>query len=162
MNEDQNNNRRESKLNDTFSSGTARIAGRNFIDNSKLFDQINKLTEEVAQLKEQHKEKNRFISKMRRDYTRDLQNLRNGLYLANNPISRAHAEHIKLSINVYNFDDMKDLDPELADLFNEKVNIMREEAQMQIDDITKNITSLNSTIDKYKELKPENYELMDM
>ena len=65
---------------------------------------------------------------MRRDYTRDLQNLRNGLYLANNPISRSHAEHIKLSINVYNFDDMKDLDPELADLFNEKVNIMREEA----------------------------------
>ena len=99
---------------------------------------------------------------MRRDYTRDLQNLRNGLYLANNPISRSHAEHIKLSINVYNFDDMKDLDPELADLFNEKVNIMREEAQMQIDDITKNITSLNSTIDKYKCLKPENYELMDM
>ena len=80
-------------------------------------------------MKEQHKEKNRFISKMRRDYTRDLQNLRNSLYLAVNPITRSHAEHIKLAINVYNFDDMKDLDPELADLFNEKVNIMREEAQ---------------------------------
>ena len=67
-----------------------------------------------------------------------------------------------MSINVYNFDDMKELDPELAELFNEKVNIMKEEAQMQIDNITKNITQLNSAIDKYKCLKPENYLLMDM
>ena len=46
---------------------------------------------------------------MRKDYTRDLQNLRNALWLAVDPINRSHAEQVKLTANVYNFNDMEGL-----------------------------------------------------
>lgn len=92
---------------------------------------------------------------MRQDYTRDLQNLRNGLRLAVDPINRSHAESIKLTVNVFNFNDLEGLPTEYADLFNEKLNILKEEAQMEIDKITQNVLNLHEKIDKYKSLKPE-------
>ena len=67
---------------------------------------------------------------MRQDYTRDLQNLRNALAMAVDPINRAHAEQVKLTMHVYNFNDLENLSPELVSFFNEKLQIVKEEAQM--------------------------------
>ena len=74
--------------------------------------------------------KDKFINKMRQDYTRDLQNLRNALAMAVDPINRAHAEQVKLTMHVYNFNDLENLSPELVSFFNEKLQIVKEEAQM--------------------------------
>ena len=65
---------------------------------------------------------------MRREYSRDLQNLRNALCLAVDPINRSHAEQVKLTAVVYNFNDMEGLQPELVEFFNEKLQIFKEEA----------------------------------
>ena len=62
-----------------------------------------------------------MIDKARKDYTRDLQNLRNAIYLSGNPINRQHGEAVKLTMNVYNFNDLEGLKPELVDFFNEKL-----------------------------------------
>ena len=58
---------------------------------------------------------------MRLNYTRDIQNLKNALYLAVNPLDSNHKERIKLAIDVYNFNDMDGLAPEIVDFFNEKL-----------------------------------------
>ena len=63
---------------------------------------------------------------MRKDYTRDLQNLRNALSLAVDPIDRTHAEHVKLTVNVFNFNDLEGLSPELVEFFTEKLLIVKE------------------------------------
>lgn len=65
-------------------------------------------------------------------------------------------------MNVYNFNDLENLAPELVDFFNEKLQIVKEEAQMQIDKVTSNMSDLFERIEKYKSLKPENYSLMEM
>ena len=46
------------------------------------------------------------------------------------PIDRRHAETVKLTIHVYNFNDLEGLSPELVALFNEKLLIVKEEAQI--------------------------------
>ena len=78
------------------------------------------------------------------------------------PVNRAHAEAVKLTINVFNFNDMEGLPQELRDLFNEKLQIVKEEAQIQIDKVTQNVAQLVDRIEKYRNLRPENYGLMDM
>ena len=78
------------------------------------------------------------------------------------PVNRAHAEAVKLTINVFNFNDMEGLSQDLKDLFNEKLQIVKEEAQIQIDKVTQNVAQLVDRIEKYKNLRPENYGLMDM
>ena len=93
---------------------------------------------------------------------RDNQNLRNALQLAIDPINRVHANTIKLTAQVYNFNDLQALPKELTDFFNEKMNAFREEAQIQIDTVTQNVADLESQIEKYKSLKPESYGLMEM
>ena len=65
-------------------------------------------------------------------------------------------------MNVYNFNDLENLSPELVTFFNEKLQIVKEEAQMQIDKVTANVSHLIEKIEKYKSLKPENYSLMEM
>lgn len=65
-------------------------------------------------------------------------------------------------MNVYNFNDLENLAPELVDFFNEKLQIVKEEAQTQIDKVTSNMSDLFERIEKYKSLKPENYSLMEM
>ena len=55
-----------------------------------------------------------------------MQNLRNALTLADDPIDRDHAERVKLTINVHNFNDMEGLSPELVDFFNERITIVKE------------------------------------
>ena len=57
---------------------------------------------------------------------------------------------------------MEGLDPQLVDLFNEKQQMLKEDAQMQIDNVTNDMHQLSNTIEKYKSLKPENYSLMEM
>ena len=56
--------------------------------------------------------------------------------LAIDPINRDHAEKVKLTIHVHNFNDMEGLTPELVDFLNEKINIVKEEAQLEIDKVT--------------------------
>ena len=57
---------------------------------------------------------------------------------------------------------MEGLPKDLVDFFNEKLNIVKEQAQMEIDKVTQNVHLLIEKIEKYKSLKPENYGLMDM
>ena len=57
---------------------------------------------------------------------------------------------------------MQGLQPELVHFFNEKLQIFKEEAQMQIDKVTNNISELSKRIEQYKSLKPEAYGLMEM
>lgn len=45
---------------------------------------------DIAELEKTIEEKDNFINKMRSGYTRDLQNLRNALAMAVDPINRAH------------------------------------------------------------------------
>ena len=47
--------------------------------------------------------------------------MKNALYLAVNPLDSNHKERIKLAIDVYNFNDMDGLAPEIVDFFNEKL-----------------------------------------
>ena len=54
-------------------------------------------------------------------YTRDIQNLKNALYLAAHPLDSNHTERIKIALNVYNFNEMEGLDPELVEFFNDKL-----------------------------------------
>ena len=61
------------------------------------------------------------MNKMRKDFMRDNQNLRNALCLAVDPINRQHASAVKITAQVYNFDDLKGISPELVDFFNEKM-----------------------------------------
>lgn len=68
------------------------------------------------------------INKMRMSYTRDIQNLKNALYLAVHPLDSNHAERIKVAIHVYNFNEMEGLDPDLVEFFNEKLQMQKEEA----------------------------------
>ena len=77
--------------------------------------------------------KDAIFNKARKDYMRDNQNLRNALYLSNNPVNRIHGEAVKLAANVYNFNDMEGLSLELKDFFNEKVQILKEEFTMQLE-----------------------------
>ena len=70
------------------------------------------------------------MNKMRQDYMRDNQNLRNSLCLAVNPMSKAHAGLVKLTANVYMFNDMDGLSSEIVEFFNEKMEIFKEEAQL--------------------------------
>jgi len=48
--------------------------------------------------------------------------------MAVDPIDRRHAENVKLTINVFNFNDIEGLPKEIVDLFNEKLTIVKEEA----------------------------------
>ena len=52
--------------------------------------------------------------------------MRNALVLAVDPIDRDHAEKVKLTIHVFNFNDMEGIPKELVDFFNEKLNIVKE------------------------------------
>ena len=51
----------------------------------------------------------------------DIQNLKNALYLAAHPLDSNHTERIKIALNVYNFNEMEGLDPELVEFFNDKL-----------------------------------------
>ena len=42
------------------------------------------------------------------------------------PIDRTHAEHVKLTVNVFNFNDLEGLSPELVEFFTEKLLIVKE------------------------------------
>ena len=87
-------------------------------------------------MSEQLEDKEKLINKMRKDYTRDLQNLRNAVVLAVDPIDRTHAENVTLAVKVFNFNDLEGLSEELVNFFNEKLQIVKEEAQIQIDLVT--------------------------
>ena len=105
-------------------------------------------------MKELVRQKEAYINKQRKDFTRDLQNLRNALVLAVDPINRDHAEKVKLTIHVHNFNDMEGLPKELIEFFNEKITIVKEQAQLEIDKVTQNVHQLIQRIEKYKSLKP--------
>lgn len=61
------------------------------------------------------------------------------MILAVDPINRDHAEKVKLTIHVHNFNDMEGLSPELIDFINEKIVIVKEQAQLEIDKVTQNV-----------------------
>lgn len=137
-------------------SGVSQFGGNN------MREKIQALKDKITALQTKLKVKEEFIDKQRKDYTRDLQNLRNALTLAVNPINRDHAEHVKLTIHVFNFNDMEGLSPDLVEFFNEKLNIAKELAQIEIDKVTQNVHQLIERIEKYKSLKPTQFGLMEM
>ena len=69
------------------------------------------------------------MNKARKDYARDLQNRDNAMLMVTNPINMQHRETVKLTMNIFNFNDLMGLSPELVEFFNEKMNILREQAQ---------------------------------
>lgn len=82
---------------------------------------ITALEEELGQVRARFDLQEKLTNKMRKDYTRDNQNLRNALLLCGDPIDRSHGERVKLAVDVFNFNDLAGLPPELADFFNEKM-----------------------------------------
>ena len=119
-----------------------------------VYQRMESLKNEVTEMKELVRQKEAYINKQRKDFTRDLQNLRNALVLAVDPINRDHAEKVKLTIHVHNFNDMEGLPKELIEFFNEKITIVKEQAQLEIDKVTQNVHQLIQRIEKYKSLKP--------
>ena len=52
---------------------------------------------------------------------RERQNLKNALALSTTATNRNQAEALKLAKEVYNFNDLEGLEPELVAFFNEKL-----------------------------------------
>ena len=120
-----------------------------------VYQRIETLKVEIAEMQELVRKKEAYINKQRKDFARDKQNLQNALILAVDPINRDHAEKVKLTIHVHNFNDMEGLSPELIDFINEKIMIVKEQAQLEIDKVTQNVHQLVQRIEKYKSLKPQ-------
>ena len=67
------------------------------------------------------KNREKEFNKIRFDYMRERQNLKNALALSTTATNRNQAEALKLAKEVYNFNDLEGLEPELVAFFNEKL-----------------------------------------
>ena len=133
------------------------------LDNpNRLYKRIGILTDQIEKLKVQLKQKDAKFNAARLKFLKDDTNLRSAIHLMTSPIDRAHADVVKLTVNCYNFNDMEGIEPELAEFFNEKIKLMKDEAQLEVDKITQNVSHLYDKIEKYKALKPKHFGLIDM
>ena len=99
----------------------------------KFYKRIVVLQNQIDALQEELRVKDAIMNKARKDYARDLQNRDNAMLMVTNPINMQHRETVKLTMNIFNFNDLMGLTPELVEFFNEKMNILREQAQQQLD-----------------------------
>ena len=99
---------------------------------------------------------------MRRSYMQEVCLLKDSISLINSTTSVVLQEKYKQSLNVKYFDEMDGIDPKIVTLCNEKIRLIKAEAEEMINYREAKLIDLAKQIEIFNGLKPEAFALLDM